>query len=85
MIAFIPVYVVYISQLVRYSRACCKYRDFVDRGKLLNNRLLSQSYRKAKIVSTVKKFYGTHHNLVDPYNVAISKLISDLMASVEAK
>ena len=79
-----PAYGVDVSQLVRYARACCKYPDFVDRGKLLTNQLFSQGYRKAKLVSTVKKFYGRHHDLVDPYNVAVSKLISDLIASVEA-
>ena len=31
-------------------------------------------------MSKVKKFYGRHNELVDPYNVAVSKLISDLMA-----
>ena len=27
-----PVYGVYISQLIRYPRACCSYHDFPDRG-----------------------------------------------------
>ena len=27
-----PVYGVYISQLIRYSRACGSYKDFLDRG-----------------------------------------------------
>ena len=58
--------------------------NFVDREKLLANKLLSQDYCKAKILETVKKFYGRHHDLVGPYNVVVSKLISDLMASVEA-
>ena len=35
-------------------------------------------------MSTVKKFYGRHHDLVDPYNVAVSKFISDLMTLVVA-
>ena len=48
------------------------------------NELLLQGYRKAKVVSTVKKIYGRHHDLADPYYVAFSKLISDLIASVEA-
>ena len=55
-----------------------------DGGKLLPNKLLSQSYRRAKLVSAVKNFCGRHHDLVDPYSVAISELISDLMASAEA-
>ena len=32
-----------------------------------------------KLVSTLKKFYGRHHDLVDPYSVAASKLVTDLM------
>ena len=74
-----PAYVVYASQLVCYARACCNYEDFVDRGKLLTSKLLSQGYRRAKLVSTLKKSYGRHYNLVDPYSVAASKLVSDLM------
>ena len=31
----LPVYGAYISQLVRYSRACVQYRDFLDRAQLL--------------------------------------------------
>ena len=30
-----PAYRVYVSQLIRYARACTKYPDFVERGKLL--------------------------------------------------
>ena len=30
-----PAYGVYISQLIRYSRACGSYQDFLDRGLLL--------------------------------------------------
>ena len=48
----------------------CIYQDFVD--------------RKLKLVSAAEMFYRIHHDLVDPSNVAVSKLISDLMASVEA-
>ena len=48
-----------------------------DRGKLLTNKLFSQQ-------STIKMFNGKHRDLVDPYNVAVSKHISYLIASVEA-
>ena len=68
-----------VSQLVRYARACYNYENFVDRGKLLTSKLLSQGYRRAKLGSTLKKFYGRHHDLVHPYSVAASKLVSDLM------
>ncbi|MEW8545040.1 MAG: hypothetical protein AB2693_16065, partial [Candidatus Thiodiazotropha sp.] len=42
-----PAYGVYVSQLIRYARACFHYQDFVERGKLLTSKLLSQDYRKA--------------------------------------
>ena len=40
-----PAYVVYISQLIRYSRACISYHDFLDRGLLLTRKLLSQEFQ----------------------------------------
>jgi hypothetical protein len=34
-----PAYGVYISQLIRYSRACGPYQDFLDRGLLLTRKV----------------------------------------------
>ena len=39
-------YGVYVSQLIRYTRACSNYQDFMERGKVLTTRLLSQGYKK---------------------------------------
>ena len=36
-----PAYGVYISQLIRYSRACGSYQEFLDRGLLLTRKLLN--------------------------------------------
>ena len=44
-ILLVPAYGVYVGQVVASVKACCKYQDFVDRGKLLTSKLLSQSYR----------------------------------------
>ena len=33
---------IYSSQLIRYSRACSSYQDFLDRGLLLTRKLLNQ-------------------------------------------
>jgi len=41
-----PAYGVYISQLIRYARACTNYSDFIERHKNLRTRLLSQNTRK---------------------------------------
>ena len=43
---------VYISQLVRHARACNKYQDFADRGKLLTSKFLSQGYRRTRCVNS---------------------------------
>ena len=76
-----PAYGVYVSQLIRYARACLNYQDFMERGKVLTTKLLSQGYQKTKLVTTLKKFYGRHHDLVNPYKVAVSRIVSDAFAS----
>ena len=76
-----PAYGVYVSQLIRYARACSNYLDIMELGKVLTTKLLSQGYQKTKLVATLKKFYGRHHELVNPYNVAVSRIVSDVFAS----
>ena len=48
---------------------------------MLTTKLLSQGYQKTKLVATLKKFYGRYHDLVNPYNVAVSRIVSDVFAS----
>ena len=48
---------------------------------MLTTKLLSQGYKKTKLVATLKKFYGIHHDLVNPYNVAVSRIASDVFDS----
>ena len=78
-----PAYGVYVSQLIRYATTCSNYQDFMEREKVLTTKLLSQGYKKKKkkLVATLKKFYGRHHDLVNPYNVAVSRIVSDVFAS----
>lgn len=73
-------YGVYVSILVHYNRGTI----LNIKTLLLTIKLLSQGYRRARLVSRVLKVYGRHHYLLDPYIMAFSKLISHLMASVEA-
>ena len=51
--------------------------------KVLTTKLLSQGYQKTKLVATLKKFYGRHHDLVNPDNVAVSRIVSDVFANDE--
>ena len=76
-----PAYGVYVSQLIRYARTCSNYQDFLERGKVLTTKLLSQGYQKTKLVATLKKFCGSHHDLLNLYNVALSRIVSDVFAS----
>ena len=76
-----PAYCVYVSQLIRYARACSNYQDFMQHGKVLTTKLLSQGFQKTKLVATLKKFYWRHHDLVNSYNVAVSRIVSDVFAS----
>ena len=41
-----PAYGVYVSQLIRYARAFSNNQDFMERGKVLTTKLLSQGYQK---------------------------------------
>jgi hypothetical protein len=59
-----PTYGVYISQLIRYSRACGSYQDFLDRGLLLTMKLLNQGFLLVKLKSSLRKLYGRHHDLL---------------------
>jgi hypothetical protein len=67
-----PVFVVYISQLIWYSRACGSYHDFFDRELLVTRKLLNQGFLVIKLKSSLRTFYGRHHDLVNHYGVSVS-------------
>jgi len=73
-----PAYGVYISQLIRYSRACASYQDFIDRGLQLTRKLLSQGFLREKLQSSLRMFFGRHHDLVDRYEISISQITMDI-------
>ena len=50
-----------------------KCQDFVDRGKLLTNKVVTGLI----LCQQPKTVYRRHHDLVSVYNVAVSELISD--------
>ena len=53
----------------------------MGRGKVLTTKLLSQVHQKTKLVATLKKFYGRHHDLVSPYNMLVLRIVSVVFAS----
>jgi hypothetical protein len=73
-----PAYGVYISQMIRYSKTCSSYQDFLDRGLLLTRKLLNQRFPLVKLKSSLRKFYGRHHDLVDRYGISVSQMTTDV-------
>jgi hypothetical protein len=67
-----PAYGVYISQLIRYSRACGSYRiSLFETCSVLSRKLLNQGFLLVKMKSSLRKFYDRHHNLVDRYGISV--------------
>jgi hypothetical protein len=73
-----PAYGVYISQLIRYSRACGSYHTFLNRRLLLTRKLLNQGFLLVKLKSSLPKLYGRHHDLVDRYGISVSHITTDM-------
>ena len=62
-----PAYGVFISQLIRYARACSSYECFILRAMRLSNKLLGQGYVKERLKSSLRKFYGRYGDLTKQY------------------
>ena len=52
--------------------------DFLDRGLLLTRELLNQGFLLVKLKSSLRKFYGRHHYLVDRYGISVSQMTTDM-------
>jgi len=49
-------YGIYISQFIRYSRACGSYQNFLDKGLILTRKVLNQGFLLVKLKSSFRKF-----------------------------
>ena len=74
-----PAYGVFISQLIRYARACSSYECFILRAMRLSNKLLGQGYVKERLKSFFKKFYGRYVDLTKQYEVPLSRMLHDIL------
>ena len=73
-----PAYGFFLSQLIRYAKACRNYAVFLYRTRLLTIRLLEQRYVATRLKSLLQKFYCRHHELMDRYGVSICTMKTDL-------
>ena len=72
-----PAYGVYVSQLIRYARACTNYSDFLERHKNLRTRLLSQEYEEMRLKKSLTKFFFKYQFLVEKYSVSSKTILED--------
>jgi hypothetical protein len=72
-----PAYGVYISQLIRYTRACFVYEDFSKLGKLLTEKLMLQGYNESRLKSSLIP-YSHYNDLVCDYKLSLVHIINDL-------
>ena len=80
-IPFSPAYGAFISQLIRYARACSSYECFNLnlRVRRLSSKLLKQGYIVKCLKSSFRKFYGRYGDLIQQYEVTLSRMLNDIL------
>ena len=74
-----PAYGVFISQLIRYARACSSYECFILRAARLSSKLLRQGYVMERLKSSLRKFYGRYGDLIKHYEVSLSQMLHNIL------
>ena len=74
-----PAYDVFISQLIRYARACSSNECFILRAARLSSKLLGQGYVMERLKSSIRKFYGRYGDLIKHYAVSLSQMLDDIL------
>jgi hypothetical protein len=75
-------FMVTISQLIRYASACFAYADFSKLGKLLTNKLMLQGYNESRLKSSFCKLYGRYTDLVYDYKLSLAHMQDDLFHTI---
>ena len=68
-------YGVYISQLIRFARACTSIEDFNTRNRTITEKLLKQGYRYVKLRKSFSKFYYRNLPLISKYKCNLKTLL----------
>ena len=75
-----PAYGVYVftTYSLRYASASSAYSDFLVRSRLLTGKLLGQGYNRFNLITTFKKFYGRHYDLIGNFQLSVTHMVTDL-------
>lgn len=68
-------YGIYISQLIRFARACSSVEEFNKRNLIITEKLLSQGYRYHKLRKAFSKFYYRNSSLIIKYKGNLKTLL----------
>ena len=74
-----PAYGVFISQFIRYARACSSYECFILRARQLSSPLLKQRYLVECLTSSFRKFSGRYRDLIQQYKVSLLRILNDIL------
>ena len=72
-----PAYGVYISQLLRYLRACTCYCNFQERHGLLASKLFNQGFTVTGLIRSFNKFYGRQSEVITKYDTSLVTMMRD--------
>ena len=72
-------YGIFISQLIRYARACSSYECFILRARRLSSKLLKHGYLLECLKSSFRKFYGQYWDLLQQYQVSLSQVLNYIL------
>ena len=70
-------YGVYISQLIRYARACTRVEDFNERNLYITHKLLQQGYRYYKLRKCFTKFFYRNSDILIKFNSNLKTLLRE--------
>ena len=73
-----PAYGVYVSQLIRYCRACSRYIDFKSRHNILVTKLLHQGYTSIKLKQHFLRFVEKYQSLILKFQVLPLDILKDV-------
>ena len=58
-----------ISQLIRYGRICMNVDDFMERSRVMINKLCNQFFNKKKLKKKFSFFYDKYYHIIEKYNM----------------
>jgi hypothetical protein len=62
------------NKLLYSNQFLDSYSDFLNRVKTLSQKLVGQGYVQPLLLSSLHKFYGRHHDIIERYEVFVSQM-----------